>query len=83
MAGTSWIWFSEVYHFHNPITNGFGLDKVGETVFLSYLPGGTEDRVADCIRFKGQENGTTLGRYTDGGASWYALTPTTNSANGP
>jgi hypothetical protein len=73
--------FDEVSGFHSPITNGFGLDKAGEQVFLSYLPGTSEDRVADCISFKGQENGLTLGRYTDGDDYWYTLAPTPAAAN--
>jgi len=81
MAAGGWIWFDEMTGFHNPITNGFGLDKSGEQVFLSHLPGTAADRVADWVRFKGQENGVSLGRYTDGGAYWYALSPTTNAAN--
>ena len=77
-----WKVFDEVSGFHSPITNGFGLDKAGEQVFLSYLPGTSEDRVADCIRFKGQENGASLGRYTDGNDYWYTLAPTRSGANG-
>jgi hypothetical protein len=73
--------FDEVSGFHSPVTNGFGLDKAGEQVFLSYLPGTSEDRVADCISFKGQENGLTLGRYTDGDDYWYSLAPTPAAAN--
>ncbi len=76
-----WITFDEVTGFHSPITNGFGLDKAGEQVFLSYLPGTTNDRVVDAVRFKGQERETTLGRYPDGDAYWYSLEPTTNVAN--
>jgi len=75
------ITFDEVSGFHSPITNGFGLNKAGEQVFLSYLPGTSEDRVVDCVRFKGQESGTALGRYPDGGDWWYALAPTTNAPN--
>lgn len=61
--------FNEVDDFHNPITSGFGLDKAGEQVLLSYLPGTTDDHVADAIGFKGQENERSLSRI---GNYWYA-----------
>ncbi|MGE4286201.1 MAG: lamin tail domain-containing protein [Phycisphaerae bacterium] len=73
--------FDEVSGFHNPITSGFGLDKSGEEVYLSYLPGTTEDRIVDCVRFKGQENGMSLGRYPDGAEFWLALQPSRDAAN--
>ena len=73
--------FDEVAGFHSPITNGFGLDKAGEDLLLSYLPPVGAQRVVDAIRFKGQVNEVALGRYVDGGSWWYALPPTTNAAN--
>jgi hypothetical protein len=61
--------------------SGFGLDKAGEQVFLSYLPSNGTARVVDAVRFKGQENGTTLGRYPDGAAYWRSLAPTPDASN--
>ncbi|MEM7394025.1 MAG: lamin tail domain-containing protein, partial [Verrucomicrobiota bacterium] len=80
-AALSWITYNEVNDFHSPITTGFGLNKAGEQVLLSYLPGTDEDRIADTVRFKGQLNGRSLGRYADGETHWYELTPTSNTAN--
>ena len=76
-----WISFDEVSGFHNPITNGFGLNKAGEQVLLSYLPGTAGDRVVDAVQFKGQENGVSLGRYPDGAVDWFTLSRTRDAAN--
>ena len=81
IASHGHVAFDEVTGFHSPITNGFGLDKAGEQVFLSYLPPTGSRRVVDAVRFKGQENGVALGRYADGDAFWYALAPTAGSTN--
>ena len=83
VAAGKWLWFEEVTSFHAPITNGFGIDKAGEQIFLSYLPGTEDDRVADAVRFKGQENGTSYGRLPDGSPGWRALTLTAGGRNRP
>lgn len=76
-TGRAWQVYSEVNHFHSPITSGFGLDKQGEEVVLSHLPGGGFDRIVDAVGFEGQENGVSEGRYPDGSdyRTTMALTP--------
>ncbi|MDA1044593.1 MAG: lamin tail domain-containing protein, partial [Verrucomicrobia bacterium] len=81
LASVSHVWFDEVSGFHNPITNGFGLNKDGEQVFLSYLPGTHNDRVVDAFSFAGQENGISVGRYPDGSAYWTDMSPTPGTTN--
>jgi len=81
ISGNSHISFDEVTGFHNPINSGFGLNKAGEDVILSYLPGTFEDRIVDCARFKGQLINTSIGRYPDGDAYWLEMTPSRDSAN--
>ena len=81
ISARGWISFDEVSGFHNPITTGFGLNKAGEQVLLSYLPGTAEDRVVDAAQFKGQENGVSLGRYPDGVGFWRGLLPTRGATN--
>ena len=81
MPPVTWRTFLEVLDFHTNQASGFGLNKDGEQVFLSHLPGTSEDRVVDAMAFKGQENGFSFGRYTDGERYWHRLSPTTNSAN--
>lgn len=76
-----WTRFDEVTGFHNPLTTGFGLDKAGEELYLSYLPGTGEDGVVDCMAFKAQSSDASLGRYPDGGAFWYSMAPSPGSTN--
>lgn len=73
--------FDEVSGFRKPITSGFGLDKAGEQLLLSWLPGTGEDRVADAVSFKGQPADRSLGRWPDGGPFWHACLPTRGAAN--
>jgi hypothetical protein len=61
--------------------DGFGLSRDGEELLLSYLPADAEGRVADAVRFKGQEVDVSQGRYPDGGGFWFRLTPSPGEAN--
>ena len=83
LAAGQRIVFDEVTGFHSPITNGFGIDKAGEQVLLSYAAGSGPASVVDAIAFKGQENGRTLGRYPDATGYWVACQLTPGSANVP
>ena len=62
--------------FHPARTNGFGLDKAGELVVLS-----SPSRIVDCIRFKGQPNGKSYGRWPSGATLWFTMPPTPGAAN--
>ena len=81
LAAHGWRYFDEIHDFHVPITNGFGLNKSGEQVLLSYLPGTGQDRVVDAVAFKGEENGVPLIRYPDGADSWFHGVFTPGSSN--
>ena len=81
IAGNGFVTFHETNDFHNPVTTGFGIDKAGEEILLSHLPPAGSGRVADWVRFKGQENGVSLGRYPDGEAYWYGLALTPDAPN--
>jgi len=77
----SWLTFYESTGFHSNRVDGFGLNKAGEQIFLSYLPGTDQDRVADCLSFDGQENGASWGRYPDAAEFWYAMVLTPSASN--
>jgi len=76
-----WLTFYESTGFHSNRVDGFGLNKAGEQIFLSYLPGTDQDRVADCVSFEGQENDASWGRYGDGSEFWYPMTLTPTASN--
>ena len=73
--------FDEVTGFNSPIGTGFGLNKAGEKLYLSHLPGNDTDRIVDCLKFKGQENGVSLGRLPDAGEFWQSAVPTRGFQN--
>jgi len=82
IAGNGRLSFDEVTGFDNPYNSGFGLNKGGDEVILSFLPGTSEDRIVDVVRFKGEENLVSLGRYPDGGEYWLHMLSSRDSANG-
>ncbi len=62
--------------------SGFGFNKNGEEVYLSYLPGSNGiGRVADAVAYEAQETGLTWGRHEDGGQYWHAMSPTKQQSN--
>ena len=73
--------FDEISGFHSPYPDGFGIDKAGEQILLSFVYNGEVLSVVDSIRFKGQENGFTIGRIPDGAGEWIACMPTPEAAN--
>jgi hypothetical protein len=81
IASQGRVSFDEVTGFHNPISTGFGLNKAGEQVVISYLPGNSQDRIVDCIRFNSQEGGVSLGRYPDGADWLLKMQPSRDLAN--
>jgi hypothetical protein len=83
IASNSYLVLTENLYFHTnrQAETGFGINKAGDELFLSHLPGGESNRVVDCVRFKSQLNGVALGRSPDADPFWYALPPTTNAAN--
>ncbi|MHC4116479.1 MAG: lamin tail domain-containing protein [Planctomycetota bacterium] len=81
MAASSYVSFDEVTGFHKRSGSGFGLNKAGEEIVLSHLPGTSEDRIVDYVRFEGQPENTTLGRYPDGGPYWFETAPSRDLPN--
>lgn len=60
---------------------GFNLDSEGESL---YLVNSENTRVIDAVRFGGQAEGVSTGRYPDGAPEFHALTnPTPGRANDP
>ena len=83
MLAGEFLKLSENLHFHTNRLDGsgFGLDKAGERVYLTAMPGAPSNRVVDAVRFKAQENGPSLGRYPNGTGPWYTLVPTPAASN--
>jgi len=79
----SFLTFDEVTGFNQPRGTGFGINKAGETIFLSHFPAGTPGRVVDAVSFKAQENEWALARIPDGGETWDAVSPRTRQAPNP
>ncbi|MBN1816036.1 MAG: lamin tail domain-containing protein [Sedimentisphaerales bacterium] len=77
----AFVAFDEVTGFHFPYPSGFGLNKAGEAVFLSFLPSGKPGRVTDSLVFKGQESLFSLGRFPDGKDFFFRMPPTRAGEN--
>ncbi|MDF7800152.1 lamin tail domain-containing protein [Pontiellaceae bacterium B1224] len=75
------ITFDEISGFHAPVTSGFGINKAGEQILLTYAPDGVVQRVVDSHEFKGQVNGISIGRYPDGADYWVSTLPTPGTNN--
>jgi hypothetical protein len=75
------IALDEVSNFHTPLTSGFGLSRFGEKVFLSCLPGNSQDRVVDAVDFKAQPADLAWARIPDGNGFWALAIPTRAQPN--
>lgn len=80
IPANGWISFNED-DFHPGRESGFGLNKAGEQVILSHLPGNALNRIIDSVEFNGQANGASWGRYPDGALYYQTLTPTPGAQN--
>ncbi|MDP4878707.1 MAG: lamin tail domain-containing protein, partial [Opitutales bacterium] len=59
---------------------GFSLNTSGETIYFRNAAG---NRMLDALKFRGQENGISIGRYPDGGPEFHRMASLTlGSANG-
>jgi hypothetical protein len=58
------------FAYWNELSLNFGLSAAGESVYLKDPAG---QRVLDAVRFEGQENGVSTGRFPDGGEHFYRL----------
>ena len=59
---------------------GFSLNTAGETIYFRNAAG---TRMLDALKFRGQENGISIGRYPDGGPEFHRMAGLTlGSANG-
>lgn len=80
LAPGEWISFDAQSGF-NQNGGGFGLNRNGESLYLSYLPGQRGvDRVVDSVAFKAQELGVTWGRINNG-AYWGPMAPSRGQSN--
>ena len=77
----SYLAWDEVTGFNQPLGSGFSLNPAGGELYLSYLPGTSQDRVIDAVTYLGQQPGVSLGRHPGGGPYWHRLTPTLNAPN--
>ncbi|HQH71376.1 MAG TPA: lamin tail domain-containing protein, partial [bacterium] len=71
-------------HLENPAGGGFGLNREGGALYISYLPGVPGvDRVVDALKFAGQEPSAAWGRYEDGHPYWVPMKPSRDTGNQP
>ena len=65
------------FYFVTQTQMNFSLSAAGETIFLKSPD---RSRIIDAVRFKGQENGVSTGRYPDGSPDFYRLSSKTRGA---
>ena len=81
LGAGEFISFDEDTGFHVSSNVGFGLNRTGEAVVLSYLPGTAENRIVDVVEFEAQEPDISLGRYPDGDPWLFRMDPSREVAN--